>query len=418
MIVSMPYPFVLSYAREDAKTAEGLDPHFKAFLARLNLRVKHLTGVANPGFVDVTSIKPGQEWPNELAKVLQTAETMVCLYSPAYFASPHCGQEMQVFLDRRRKYMDENVGKNPANIIPVLWQPVPFRVPKTLPDIQYKNDELDTLNQGIWRLGEEGKGKEKGRKLLVVADQIAMKVRDAADLTPLAPLEKPPRMGGVLSAFLPRLPLLEFDSPNSKEAKNRKDGPDAITFVYASSTRWDAWPWAPPKEHAVLYLAAAVAQGKDMESTQLVFDLADANLAGRLAALRRKNNLVVLFVDGTSLDIAGLRARLRDYDRPEHSSFATIVMINKNCPEGARTAIDQVFPYFARRAAPHFQIMEAREVFNSELREKFSNMIADVIEQLRLEVMNASDASNMIGNASEFQSLPIVSGPGRVQAVP
>jgi hypothetical protein len=29
-------------------------------------------------------------------------------------------------------------GKKPANIIPVLWQPVPWRIPKTLPDIQYK----------------------------------------------------------------------------------------------------------------------------------------------------------------------------------------------------------------------------------------------------------------------------------------
>jgi hypothetical protein len=408
MTVSMPYPFLLSYAREDARVAEDdpeSDPHFKAFLARLKLRVKQLTGVADSGFVDVNSIQPGQEWPDELAEALRTAQTMVCLYSPAYFASPHCGKEMQVFLDRRRNYVRANAGKKPANIIPVLWQPVPWRIPKTLPDIEYKNDELGSRDKGVWNLGDEAKGKP--RKLLEVADQIAMRVRDAADLTPLAALAGRPRIGAIRSAFLPPpLPLPEFDSPDATA------GPDAVTFVYASSTHWNAWPWAPPEEHAVLYLAAAVAKGKEMESTQLMFDLADANLAGRLAALRQKNNIVILFVDAASLDIEDLQARLRDYDRPEHSSFATIVMISNDCPPRARDAVERIFSYFAKRAAPHFQIIETREVFNSELREKFSNLIADVIEQLRLEVMNAPYAPNMIGNAS----LPMVNGPGRPQA--
>jgi hypothetical protein len=89
--------------------------------------------------------------------------------------------------------------------------------------------------------------------------------------------------------------------------------------VYTSSIRWNAWPWAPPEEQAVLYLAASVAKGREMESTQLTFDPADANLACRLDSLRRRNNVVILLVDAASLALDALRARIQDYDRPEHA---------------------------------------------------------------------------------------------------
>jgi hypothetical protein len=400
----MPYPFLLSYARKDAAIGElpQPDPHFDTFLRRLDQRVRQITG--NSGFVDRTNILPGQEWPDALAEALRTAHTMVCLYSPAYFQSEYCGKEMQVFLDRRRNYIRVNAGKKPANIIPVLWHPVPWRIPKTLPDIQYKDANLDPDTKGVWDLGDQG----QSRELINVADQIALRVRDAADLTPLAALPGRPLMNALRSAFLPPpLPLPEFDLPDATA------GPDAVTFVYASSTHWNAWPWAPPDEQAVLYLAAAVAKGREMESTQLTFDLADANLAGRLAALRRRNNVVILFVDAASLGLEALRARIRDYHRPEHSSFATIIMMN-NCAPELRTKIDDIFPHFARRTAPHFQIIETRESFNSKTRESFSKAVAEALEQLRLAVINDPYAPNVIGNATGFQSLPAVDGPGRI----
>src|SRR5262245_22232066 len=236
----MACPFFLSYARLDAKTGVSdpkPDPHFEAFLEKLNQRVLQLTGSSTPGFVDRSVIQPGQEWPDELAEALRTTQTMVCLYSPAYFLSEHCGKEMQVLLERRRIYINTYAGKKPANIIPVLWQPVPWRIPKTLPDIQYKIDKLDLDNMGVWDLADSGQKAE----LLAVANQIAIRVRDAADLTPLEPLPQRPRMGAVPNAFLPPpLPLPEFDSPGATA------GPDSVTFVYASTVRWDAWPWAPP----------------------------------------------------------------------------------------------------------------------------------------------------------------------------
>jgi len=398
---SMPYPFMLSYAHKDA-TIGGEppqpDPHFDAFVKRLSLRVGQLTGSA--GFVDHADILPGADWPDDLAEAVRTASTMVCLYSPSYFQSEYCGKEMQAFLDRRQNYIRANAGKKPANIIPVLWQPVTRRVPKTLPDIQYKNAKLNPDTQGVWNLGDQG----QERDLNDIADQIALRVRDAADLTPLPVLPGASRIKAFRSAFLPPpLPLPEFDSPDAT------GGPDAVTFVYASSTHWNAWPWAPPEEQAVLYLAAAVAKGAEMASTQLTFDLADANLIDRLTALRRSNNVVIFLVDAASLGLEGLRARMQDFDRPEHSCFSMIVLDNRrNLP----VSLDDVFPYFAKRTPPHFHMVQPREN-PIETRERFSKTIADALEQLRLVVINNPYAPNVIGNRTGFQSLPAVDGPGR-----
>src|SRR5262249_3473126 len=159
-------------------------------------------------------------------------------------------------------------------------------------------------------------------------------------------------------------------------------GPNAVTFVYASSNPGNAWPWSPPNEQAALYLAAAVAKGMEVGATQLTFDLADGKVTNRLAVLRHRNNMGLLFVGAGGLDLEGLRARVQDYDRPEHSSFGTIVLVSNKCTPELRARIDQMLPYFARRAAPHFQIIETPESFNVKTRESFSKAVADALEQL------------------------------------
>jgi hypothetical protein len=401
----MPYPFLLSYARRDATIGGDPtqpDPNFEAFLRRLNQRVLQIT--AGYGFVDRTDLQPGQEWPDELAEALRIAQTMVCLYSPSYFQSDYCGKEMHVFLERRGNYIRAYAGKKPANIIPVLWQPVPWRIPKTLPDIQYKDANLDPNTTGVWDLGDRGQIQELNR----VADQIAFRVRDAADLTPLPALPARPRLAGVRSAFLPPpLPLPEFDSPGARA------GPNAVTFVYPASTRWNAWPWAPPEEQAVLFLAAAVAKGRELECTQLTFDVADANLAERLVALRRNNNIVVLLLDASSLHGDDLRIRIRDYDRHDHSSFAAVIVVNESQAAEVRARITEALPCFTRRPAPHFQIIETPTGFNTATRESFSKAVADAVEQLRIAVVNDPYAPNAIGDRSGFQSMPVIEGPGQ-----
>lgn len=402
MIVTMPYPFFLSYARKDANVGGAPavpDPHFKAFLLRLNQRVQHLTGAL--GFVDYTNIQSGQDWPDELAEALRTAQTMVCLYSPSYFGATYCGKEMQVLLDRRLRYIRTNAGKKPANIIPVLWHSTARRIPKSLPDIQYQAPNLDPDKHGAWDLGDLG----RKRDLNAFADQIALRIRDAGDETPLPPLAERPRMDAVRSAFeAPPLPLQEFGGPESPR------GPDAVTFVYADAPHWSSWPWSPPNEQAVLYLAAAVAKGKEMHSTQLTFNVAAQGFGERLAALRQSNNVVILLLDAASLDLANIVTCLPAYDQPDCASFATIVIADNNHWPQHQVKLQATLPYFAKRAPPYFCCVDDRR--------KFVDVVAEVLDALRLAVVRDPQQRQSIGGSSTFVNLPTVTGPGQLPSLP
>jgi hypothetical protein len=211
-------------------------------------------------------------------------------------------------------------------------------------------------------------------------------------------------MQAVRSAFQPPpLPLPEFDAPGMA------GGPDTVTFVYPSLNQWDAWPWAPPEEQAVLHLAAAVAKGNEMQATQLTFDLADAHLTARLGSLRRKNNVAILLLDAPSLDRDDLRARMRDYDQPEHSSFATIVITNRRPGQELKALLNATLPHFSKRTAPYFYLVEARQTF--------SEIVGQALNELKLAVVRNPQTLNIIDDPGEFQSLPAVNGPGALLAV-
>jgi len=71
-----------------------------------------------------------------------------------------------------------------------------------------------------------------------------------------------------------------------------------------------------PRTNTVLYLASAVAKGKDMQSTQLTFDLENASWTGSLASLRGKNNALASAVDDLASDEAGDKT----YYQPRYDS--------------------------------------------------------------------------------------------------
>ena len=70
-------------------------------------------------------------------------------------------------------------------------------------------------------------------------------------------------------------------------------------------------------------------------------------------------------------------------------------------------------PLFARRAAPHFQVVQTPGVFSLETRENVGKGMIELLEQLKLAVLNNPHAPNPVGG-TDFQSLPAVNGTGRL----
>jgi hypothetical protein len=384
-------PFFFSYAHNDA-----LDQHLEDFFDEVNKRVRFYTGTKVDGFRDKLDLRAGEEWSKELAAELAMTPALVCLYSPSYFQSKVCAQELQVFLERRRKYLDENPGKRPSNIIPVLWQPCD--IPVALPGFEYEKPRARELEKdGVW----EVRARKKLQEFQAIAKSVAVRVKDAqkAPLPDFAPV---PVLGGVQSAFdPPPLPPAEFDTTNA-------GGPQCATFIYPATLQWKQWPFVP-KHDPLLHISAAVAKGRDLIPYQFTFDPA-VGLFPRLNTAREKNHLLVLLLCGSQLNDPALVTRLRDFDREGLDTVSTLIA----WPPGTKTAaaqnvIGQAFPRLSQRTPPNFYA-------DLDQPDKFAAAVAESLDYLKMAVLKNPSVVHELSVASEFMSLPSVAGPGRRQA--
>jgi hypothetical protein len=387
-----PHPFFLSYS------AGNYDAHLKEFYTYLNMRVKHLTGVQKDGFMASFSIEAGHQWKHDLVEALQGSPVLVPIYSPAYFRSEYCGNEMQVLLDRRREYTRKNGGKIPANIVPVYWHPC-LKIPKTFPEFQYRlPSDLQKNTQGVWNLREDRRIKD----FHAVAEDVALKIRDALEhfeYCPLQPLPDAPVITAINNAFeSPQFPLLPFDSVDAVS------GPDSVTFVYASVQPLDAWPYPPPQANMALRLASAIAKGKERRPHQLAFEPSEPNLTQRLRAAWQRNNLVILFVDAASLSMDTLRGRMVEYDQEtaEFQTFSTMILWHENRNPSLEQVVRDTFKSLRNRQSPFFHGW-------IENVEQLENAVHVTLDKLRAEILKHPFRRDV----EDGPGLPIVSGPGR-----
>jgi hypothetical protein len=87
-----------------------------------------------------------------------------------------------------------------------------------------------------------------------------------------------------------------------------------------------------------------------------------------------------------------------------------VVVCNGACPPALRARIERLFANFARRARPHFCVVETPGPFNAQMREHFSKTLAEALEQLRIGVVNNPNTQNVAMTPSGFRSLPTVGG--------
>jgi hypothetical protein len=389
----MPAPFFFSYAHNDA-----LDRTLDQFYEEVSKRVRFLTGKAQNGFRDAEDLRSGDVWSEALAAELMVSPAMVCLYSPSYFLSKVCGQELQIFLDRRRLYQQLNAGSPPGTIVPVLWQPTD--IPWSLPDFQYERPpSKKNEKQGVWYLRDTNQNSE----FKSVAQSVAVRIKEAMKY-PLPTLGYKPVLGGVGTAFgPPALPPPDFDGSNAAV------GPECATFIYAGTSSWKAWPFAPAAE-PLLHIGAAVAKGRDLESRQLCFDPAAAHLVTRTSAARARNNLLVVLVDGTSLSDVRLAAELKALDAEAHDACCVLVgwPSATHATAAPPNQVTDVFPKQSVRQPPFFYPALAGT-------QAFADAVAKGLDALKLAVLKKPMGAP-VTPTSPFVSIPSVQGPGGRQA--
>jgi hypothetical protein len=393
----MDYPFFFSYAHNDFL----VDKHVDVFYKEVSRWVRQLTGARVDGLIDTSGLRAGDVWDKKLGADLRKVGAAVCLYSPSYFSSKVCSQELEVFLHRRAKHKREHAGTPPAAIIPVLW--VSHTVPISVPDFQYEHAKADDpAQQSIAYLAQFGDEKEFQQ----IAWRVAARIKEAtrSDRVALDDLGFDPVLKGMGSAFEPQsLPPAAFGA-------DARIGSECVTYVYAYPPPWNQWPFQPAAK-TLLYTSAAVAKGRELSVYELTFDPSEPGLAGRMESVRIRDHAQVVLVDGSTLLNPAVVARLAEYDALGLDACATVIA----WPPGSRTpaaeaAIDTAFPKQRLRQAPYFY----RAV---EASDDFAKAVADSLDALQNDIMgNRRSLPAQQPATSDFAKVPAVSGPGGQRA--
>jgi FxsC-like protein len=394
----VPAHFFLSYARADD------DGYVGRFSDDLVKEVRRQSGISEEeiGFRDLSSLRLGTAWSQELTNALSTAKTFLALCSPSYFTSELCGQEWATFASRMEGYRATH-GTLPPTLLPILWVPVAV-MPEPVQQIQYDHEELGYpyAHEGLYHLLRLRRYRDD---YLELVRRIALRIVDVAKHYSLEPL---PRSFDVLSTpsiFHAPTPVATSRSISKKQdvapspvdpgeltippRRPTRGGPRHVHFVVVAAASRDLvdvrndlqhygpepfdWaPYRPELDQRISVFAQNVAANQDLTS-----GLAEAyGVLDLLDRAAQRNELVVLLVDVWTTKLESYRRYMIAYDLRNEPSSAVMVPWNNSDRETAENSeelrghLHQAFPRNTIRGDDLFRTYIATsEAFRIELME-------------------------------------------------
>ncbi len=321
--------FVLSYARNDG------EPLVRKFFNRLCFELSTMyPGEKEAGFMDTQGIPVGSIWQETLGGKLQSTPVLVPVFSPSFFASHNCGQEVQAFLERIQLYASSNPrpAVTPRCILPVTWVWPNLTVHPALKDFQYQDVSypqkyLDKI-VGLRMLVEL---KHKRDQFLTFSNRLAVAINDA-----------------LLAQARAALPPGQTDYrelPNAFAAANASpvvSGPKSVKFAYVAPTRaelglvranvatygaegrdWRAFDPACPSGIGLLSEGVAAKLKMPYDALPL-----DAQFADRVDAAHATKGQVVFVIDSWAAKVSAYDKFFTDVDRDKYSDCPVLVPLN------------------------------------------------------------------------------------------
>jgi FxsC-like protein len=356
----MPYEFFLSYTRANN------DVFLQKFFEELSQAIRDRRGLsqkADVGFFDQRNIELGEQWDDTIVDALQTSAVVVAVASPGYFKSEYCGKEWELF--RRRLAAMAPGQPLPPLIKPVVW--IPFKMaglPAAVTDGQLTfGDPQAIQNQrGFKHLLKNLQEHQSTFNDLI--ESLADQITAAADHYQVPRLDAVPQLRKVPSAF-----ALE----GGAAPPPMRTGPKHVRLVYVAADPQafggarchDAYvdfggadwkPYYPDDKTRIHRLVQNFVSSDDLDFTSEELQFG-ANLVAEIEDAWRKRQIVVLIVDGWSLQwSADYRSILNQLDRRLDYHWCVLVPRNEKDTDAARlraqidAAVGQTFDRHANLA--------------------------------------------------------------------
>ncbi|WP_327682243.1 TIR-like protein FxsC [Kitasatospora sp. NBC_00458] len=283
-------------------------------------------------FRDTERLRIGDNWEQQLARMLARCRTMVALYSPAYFASLYCGKEWTAFRGRVRRH-EELTGDAVPALIPVLWKSLPDALPYEVLTTQYvqqgmgetyvrsglrdllHTDPLGAEYRQVVRVVAERILGAAGRRLTELPDFDLGAVRGYFPVTP--PVRSAPTAGMV------RLFVAAGRAPDTTaEIGSRTGG-------WYGAKPWHWAPYHPPRNPSLVVRAQQLLTAAGHTT---IMDEIGPDLGERLDQAREDNQVSILLVDPWAADSERYRSALREYDDQNHPVTGVLIPTGTDDP--------------------------------------------------------------------------------------
>jgi FxsC-like protein len=324
--------FYLSYASDRAD--EYVERFFKDLQEEIRIRTA-VTDEDSIGFFDRHGAQEtGDRWQANLS-ALQSSRTMVCLFSPRYFASEYCGREFQIFRSRVELYRQTSLGSEPPAILPVLLTPVGSTLPEAVADIQYLSTEFPRVyaEQGLLYMMRLKKFSDDYQEFVSL---LASQLINTASQYELPALETVTSFADTPNAFadkartpstpqtVPSQVEFRFVVANQNQVHAFKLSRDAKTYGPTES-EWQ--PFASQTNRAVGLLAqiAAVKSTFDYRTRPV-----DRDLFKQLEEADRSDVIVILIVDPWSLQLPFFNRLMQEFDSRAFVNCGVLILWDMN----------------------------------------------------------------------------------------
>jgi FxsC-like protein len=399
--------FFFSYARANS------DEYLKKFFDDLSVSVRLRLGLDQEevvGFFDQPQLELGADWIEKLNRALQECPVLVSLYSPAYFRSPYCGKEWEVFRRRRELYTTQERGAgrdtlHPAVIKPVIWVPLMEgqEAPEAVSGPQYfMGDPRDPHNLfGLRKMRKQYSKFEFGYDDFI--EKLTEEIRAAQKIQ----LPRLPDFQSVIeieSAFHPPAPppVVSLSTTPLASTTVPQRGPKFVRFVFIAGepnqfpegartrefylqfggAEWK--PYYPDAPRPIKALAQSTAADLDIFSDEL---RPSDNLAAEVRQAELDGSLVVLFVDSWTAELQPYRQILSSFDQQNYFNCSIFVPWNEKDPQTAgrqeqlRSILrEEIFPRWSRLANIEQPIFFRDQIKSiTDLRDQ----LADTLRQLQ-----------------------------------
>lgn len=338
--------FFFSYAHADVPSVgmqSDASPLLERFYNDLSLALRQQIGLEvgrEVGWRDEKKIQTGHDWSVSLKLALCEAKSIVCIYSEAYFHSPWCGKEMQVFLTRHGLLSTNDARRA---IVPVIWRK-PNQIPKVLEPFLEADAEMPQSYRELGLLAiMQDEDPRRHADYVRFVETFARRVRSAADvcLPPVAPRDL--NFITLLGAFAVEAVNMIGGSADVQHSFQAYEGPSVARFVYVAATRPEMStlgiretldPYGPERYQWIPYVVdgdrehVGMLAQKAASSKGLLHERMDIgpSLDRELRRAKENNTPVVLVIDAWSLRIEDLMRYMKEYDERLLPNCAALVV--------------------------------------------------------------------------------------------